>query len=201
MRIPLLAAARLATALVVALSGCSAHTSTASSSTASPAADYSALLIKASDITQPADFFTNAPPTGFTGGAPTVNPNGKPGVAGMFKSQDASRQINDTVVVLADDSAAKSALETAVAGIGSLVSIPNPQSFSPGENGTMFSGSSPDQSKTVAVVMFTRGKAFATLEFDGAPNDPVDVGFINDVGQKQDAAIKAGLPSAEVRAT
>jgi hypothetical protein len=61
--------------------------------------------------------------------------------------------------------------------------------------GTLFSGSSPDQSKSVTVVMFTQGKAFATLEFDGAPNDPVAVDFANDVGQKQDAAVKAGLPS------
>jgi hypothetical protein len=64
-----------------------------------------------------------------------------------------------------------------------------------GADGPMFSGSSRDQTKTVTIVMFTQGKAFTTLEFDGAPNDPVDVGFVNDVSQKQDAAIKAGLPS------
>ncbi len=34
---------------------------------------------------------------------------------------------------------------------------------------------------------------FITLEFDGAPNDPVDADFANDVGKKQDAAVKAGL--------
>ena len=95
----------------------------------------------------------------------------------------------------ADETAAKSALDAAVARVGSSVSIPTPQSFSVGDNGTLFSGSSPDQSKSVTVVMFTQGKAFTTLKFDGAPNDPVAVDFANDVGQKQDAAIKAGLSS------
>jgi hypothetical protein len=195
MRVPVFAAAGLGTAFAVGigLAGCSGDKSTASpTSTASPSADYSTLLIKASDIIQPADFFTNAPATGFTAGAPTKNPNGKPGVAGMFKSNDGNRQISDTVLVLADEAAAKSALDAAVAGVGSSVSIPTPQPFSVGDNGTLFSGSSPDQSKSVTVVMFTQGKTFTTLEFDGAPNDPVAVDFANDVGQKQDAAIKAG---------
>jgi hypothetical protein len=198
MNVRALSVAALGTAFAVGigLAGCSSDKSTAPPpSTANPSADYTALLVKASDITQPADFFTNAPPTGFTAGAPTTNPNGKPGVAGVFKSQDGSRQISDTVVVLADATAAKSALDAAVAGIGRSVSIPTPQSFSVGDNGTLFSGSSPDQSKSVTVVMFTQGKAFITLEFDGAPNDPVDTDFANDVSKKQDAAVKAGLSS------
>jgi hypothetical protein len=202
-RIPAFAAESLVTALVagVALSGCGAHTSTTSSSSPSssskarPPADYNALLIRASDITQPADFFTNAPATGFNADAPTLNPNGKPGVAGVFKSQDNSRQITDTVLVLGDALAAKSALDNAVPGIGNLLAFPAPQPFPVGANGTMYSGLSRDQTKTVTVVMFTQGKAFATLEFDGAPNDPVDTNFLDDVSQKQDAAIKAGLPS------
>ncbi len=128
MKVPVLSAAALGTAFAVGigLAGCSGDKSTAlPSPTASPSADYSALMIKASDITQPADFITNAPPTGFTTGAPTTNPSGKPGIAGVFKSQDGSRQISDTVVVLADATAAKSALDAAVAGIGSSGQYPN----------------------------------------------------------------------------
>jgi hypothetical protein len=33
-----------------------------------------------------------------------------------------------------------------------------------------------------------------TLEFDGKPEDPVPPAFATDLGQKQDAAIKSGLP-------
>ena len=58
----------------------------------------------------------------------------------------------------------------------------------------MVSGSSPDGSKAVTVLLFTESKAFVTLEFDSKPGDPVPPEFVTDVGQKQDAALKAGLP-------
>jgi hypothetical protein len=45
----------------------------------------------------------------------------------------------------------------------------------------------------VTVLLFTEGKAFVNLEFDGAPNDPVPPQFVTDVGQRQDTAIKNGL--------
>ena len=213
MKAPLSAAVGLVSAGVavgIAVGGCSGATSTASRSlslstpgsdsgapSGSPgaSADYSALLIKAGDITQPADFFTGKPETGFTAGSPTLNPNGKPGVAAVFKSQDGSRQISDTILVLADDSAAKSALSAAVAGLGSAVTFPTPQSSTVGVDGTLVSGTSPDGSKGVTILLFTEGKAFTTLEFDGAPDDPVAAVFVEEVGRKQDAAIKAGLSS------
>jgi len=59
----------------------------------------------------------------------------------------------------------------------------------------MISGNSPDNSQSVAVLLFSEGKALVNLEFDGAPNDPVDPGIATDIGRKQDAAIKSGLPS------
>jgi len=185
-------------AVGIAVGGCSGATSTASkSSPGSPgtSADYSALLIKAGDITQPADFFTGKPATGFTSGSATINPNAKPGVATVFNSQDGSRQIGDTILVLADGPAAKSALSAAVAGLGTAVSFPTPQSSTVGSDGTLVSGTAPDGSKGVTILMFTEGKTFTTLEFDGAPNDPVAVDFADDVGNRQDAAIKAGLSS------
>jgi hypothetical protein len=43
--------------------------------------------------------------------------------------------------------------------------------------------------------MFTEGKVFAVLEFESAPNDPLQPDFVLDLGRKQDAAIKAGLPA------
>ncbi len=213
MKAPLSAAVGLVSAGVavgIAVGGCSGATSTASKSsslsTTGPgsgaasgsqgaSADYSALLIKAGDITQPADFFTGKPETGFTAGSPTINPSGKPGVAAVFNSQDGSRQIGDTILVLADESAAKSALSAAAAGFGSAVTFPTPQSSTVGVGGTLVSGTSPDGSKVVTILLFTEGKAFTTLEFDGAPDDPVAVEFVEEVGQKQDAAIKTGFSS------
>jgi hypothetical protein len=45
----------------------------------------------------------------------------------------------------------------------------------------------------VTVLLFTEGKAFAELEFDGPPDALVPPDFVTDVGQKQDAALKKGL--------
>ncbi|HUJ83750.1 MAG TPA: hypothetical protein VLW83_17830 [Candidatus Acidoferrales bacterium] len=47
----------------------------------------------------------------------------------------------------------------------------------------------------VTVVLFAKGKALVDLEFDSAPNDPIDPGVATDLGRKQDAAIKNGLPN------
>jgi hypothetical protein len=57
----------------------------------------------------------------------------------------------------------------------------------------MVSGTSPDGSHAVTVLLFTEGKAFTNLEFDSPANDPVPAGFVAGVGQKQDTAIKNGL--------
>lgn len=54
-------------------------------------------------------------------------------------------------------------------------------------------GTRHDGSKSVTVLVFSEGKSFVTLEFDGKPEDPVPPAFATDIGQKQDAAIKSGL--------
>jgi hypothetical protein len=84
-----------------ASSSAATSTAAASSSTAAASADYSALLIKASDITAPGDIFTAQPPT--------LNPNGKDGVATVFANQNDTREIGDTILVLPDVSAANTA--------------------------------------------------------------------------------------------
>jgi hypothetical protein len=45
----------------------------------------------------------------------------------------------------------------------------------------------------VTVLLFTEGRAFVELEFDGPAPAPAPPDFVTDVGQKQDAAIKKGL--------
>ena len=54
-------------------------------------------------------------------------------------------------------------------------------------------GNPPDHSKGVTILMFTEGKAFVTLEFDGPVDSLPPEDFVNDVAQKQDAAVKKGL--------
>ena len=163
----------------------SASSSAASSSRSAATADYTALLIKASDITLPGDTFTAQPPI--------QNPNGQPGIAQMFSNQNDTRHIGDIILILPDADQAVSELDEEKAALGDSVKGGTPAPAAVGTGGTTVSGTSPEGSKAVTVLLFTEGKAFVNLEFDGPPNDPLPPQFVADVGQKQDTAIKNGL--------
>ncbi|OBH24883.1 hypothetical protein A5692_00180 [Mycobacterium sp. E342] len=191
-----------AAALAVAIAGCSKHStpstpkpgssssatsapsSTPTSSASAQANQYVGLLIQASDINAPIPF---------TATPPTSNPNGQPGVATTFKDEDGSHVIKDTIQVLADPDAATNALNAAKGAQGDVIKNPTTQAANVGTGGTTLMGNSPDKSKGVTILLFTEGKAFVTLEFDGPPDTLAPADFVNDVGQKQDAAIKKGL--------
>lgn len=159
--------------------------SATSSSSSAPAADYTALLIKASDVTLPGDTFTGQPPI--------QNPNGQPGVAQIFGNQNDTRHVGDTILILPDPDQAVSELDQEKAALGDMVKGGTPAPAAVGTGGTTVSGTSPDGSKAVTLLLFTEGKAFTNLEFDSPPNDPVPPQFVTDIGQKQDTAIKNGL--------
>jgi hypothetical protein len=146
--------------------------------------DYTKLLIRASDLNAPEEF--KASPI-------TQNPNGNAGVGTTFSNEDGSNVIRDTILVMNDPSAAASALDSAKAKLGdSVKGTPGPANV--GTGGTTASGNSPDGSKGVTMVLFTEGKVFTTLEFDGPADTPAPPDFVTDVAQKQDTAIKNGLP-------
>ena len=166
-------------------------TSTSTSATSSQAApiDYTTLLIQGGDI-------SGAPPNVFTPvDPPMANPSGVAGAAVQFKNQDDTNRIGDTVLILPDAAGATTALNGSLASVGSSVVGGSPQPFPVGGGGQMVAGTSPDKSKAVTVLLFTEGKAFVTLEFDSAPNDPVPPDFAQTVAAQQDAAIKKNLPS------
>jgi hypothetical protein len=146
-------------------------------------ADYSSLLIKPSDIG--GDFKSPQPPV--------LNPNNATGVAQLFANPDNSRRIGDTILIVADPAVAKAAIENTKANYAGKVSG-TWQPVDVGSNGFMISGNSPDNSQAVTVLLFSEGKAVVNIEFDSAPNDPIDPAVAIDVGRKQDAAIKSGLP-------
>ena len=154
-----------------------------SSPTAAPT-DYTGLLIQVSDIDAPVPF---------TASPPTQSPNGQPGVATTFSTQDGSHVIKDTIAVLADPNAATDALNAAKAGQGAALTHPTTDAAKVGTNGTVLSGNSSDNSKGIAILLFTEGKAFVTLEFDGPADSLPPQDFVSDLGAKQDAAVKKGL--------
>ena len=166
-------------------SASSAASSAASSTAAAQADDYSALLIKDSDITAPEPFVADKP---------LQNPGGHPGIAVAFKNADGSHVIGDTVMVLDTADAAAAALKTAVSQLGDSVTGAQPAPTPVGTNGTLATGKSPDGTKSVTILLFNEGRTFAALEFDGPPGADPPPDFVTDVGQKQAAAIKAGLP-------
>lgn len=203
----LIAGVAATTALAVSVAGCgnnksqpstsktgsatSATSATGSPSSAPPSSaapaqpnDYAALLIQASDINAPVPF-TAAPPTS--------NPNGQPGVATTFKDDDGSHAIKVTIGVYDDPAAATNALNAAKGQQGGAVKDPTTQPSNIGSGGTMLMGNAPDHGKGVVILLFTEGRALATLQFDGPTDTLAPPDFVNDVGQKQDAAIKKGL--------
>jgi hypothetical protein len=175
----------------VSLAGCSSHsktsTPTSGSATTTTAhaqlSDYTKLLIKASDI--------NAPEP-FTASPAVNNPNGQQGATTTFSDQDRSHAIIDTIQILPDPAAAANALDSARAVQHETLQA-KPMSVDVGVDGTTISGSSPDRSQGMTVLLFTEGRAFVTLEFDGPSYALAPPDFVRDVGQKQDAAIKKGL--------
>jgi hypothetical protein len=206
----LIAGVAAATALAVSVAGCgnnkqqpstskTGSATSATSATSSPGSpssspsssgapaqpnEYTKLLIAASDISAPVPF-TAAPPTN--------NPNGQPGAATTFKDDDGSHTIKVTIGVYDNPDAATNALNAAKGQQGGIVKDPATQPSDVGTGGTMLMGNAPDRSKGVVILLFTEGRALATLEFDGPTDTLAPPDFVNDVGQKQAAAIKKGL--------
>ncbi|BBY36961.1 hypothetical protein MMAN_10950 [Mycobacterium mantenii] len=158
------------------------HTATPTSASAQPS-DYTRLLIAAGDINAP-EVFTATPPTN--------NPNGQPGASTTFSNNDRTHVIIDSIQILPDPVAAQRALESAKSTHDGYVHG-TPEPIAVGTGGTTISGPSPDGAKGVTVLLFTEGRAFVELEFDGPPSALVPPDFVTDVGQKQDAAVKNGL--------
>ncbi len=123
-----------------------------------------------------------------------LNPNNAAGVAQLFANADNSRRIGDTILIVADPAAAATGVENTKANYASKVTG-TWQPADVGSNGNIISGTSPDNSQAITVLLFTEGKALVNMEFDSAPNDPIDGPSAIEIGRKQDAAIKANPPS------
>jgi hypothetical protein len=194
---------RAIAALVVAAAatGCTATSSTSSAESpdtsialssppqptpAGVASDYRRLLIEPGDINTGTDTFATR--------SSATNPGGSDGVAALFVNQHDTRAIGDTIVVLPDSAAATTTLNTTVSALGTIVTGGRPQPSPVGTGGTVVSGTSPDGSKAVTVLLFTGGRAVVRLEFGSAPGDPMPPQFVTDVGKKQEITIRTGLP-------
>jgi hypothetical protein len=123
-----------------------------------------------------------------------LNPTNTAGVAQLFANSDNRRRIGDTILIVASPAIAAVAAANTRANYGGKV-IGSWQPIDVGSNGAMLSGTSPDKSRAVTVLLFTEGRALVNLEFDSAPDDPIDNAVATEIGRKQADAIKAALPN------
>lgn len=129
--------------------------------------------------------------TAYIAQPPILDPNGQRGVEQVFTHRDGTRQITDTIVMLADPQAAVAALEANRSDASSMVTRQTSTPVPVGQNGVVINGVSPDGSHAVTVLLFTRGATSAEIAFQGGPNDPVPNDLVIDYGQRQDDAIQA----------
>jgi hypothetical protein len=163
----------------------SAATTSAPKENSSAVVDYSSLLIHPSDINSDTDTFVNR----------TTTPNRRGnGISALFVNQDDTRAVGITIRITPDAQQAASALAASVGAIGSSVVGGQPQASPVGAGGTMISGRAPDGSKDVTVLLFTEGPAVVRMEFGSVPGSPAPTDVVNDIGTKQDIALRAGLP-------
>jgi len=165
-----------------------ATTSTTTTTTKAPKpVDYARLLIQGPDVSIPTDAYTAQ--------APIVDPDGRPGAEVLLVNQDQTRAISVLVVGLPDAASAPAAQAEATANLTKSVTVANSQPSPVGTGGTVVTGTSPDGSKSVTVLLFTQGAALARLEFDGVPGQPAPAAFVTNTGQKQNIALRVGLPA------
>ena len=143
--------------------------------------DFSALPVDPNLITD-SQAYSAAPPV--------FNPNGQAGIETVYTHRDGSRTIASTILILPDAQAAVAALDGARAESAGRVANGKSQPAAVGSEGTVLTGMSPDGSKSVTILWFAEGNTATTVEFDGAPKDPVPPDLALELGQKQDTVIK-----------
>lgn len=147
--------------------------------------DYTRLLLEGRDITTTTDTYTAQPAT--------ANPDTKAGAEVLLINQDQTKAVNILIAELPDPGAGPSALQEAQANLPKSVTGGQPQPSPVGTGGTVVTGTSPDGTKSVTVLLFTEGAALARIEFDGVPGEPAARDVVTNVGQKQDIALRVGL--------
>jgi hypothetical protein len=154
---------------------------------AAPPADYSDLLIAPDALGLPGEPYSAQ--------VPTQNPQGVPGVSTLMANRSDTRSVGDTIYLLPDADAATTSLNGATQSLNTVIATPLAQSAPVGDTGTIATGDSLDGTKGVTVVMFTRGRAFVTMEFDAASGHAITSQLATQVAQRQDAIVEDKAPT------
>ena len=168
------------------LSAPSATSAPTATPKAAPPADYSHLLIAPDALGLPGEPYSAQ--------VPTQNPQGVPGVSTLMMNRSDTRSVSDTIDLLPDADAATTSLNGATQSLGTVIATPLAQPAPVGDTGTIATGDSLDGTKGMTVVMFTRGRAFITMEFDAAPGNAITSQLATQAAQGQDAIVKDKAP-------
>ena len=84
-------------------------------------------------------------------------------------------------------------MDASRSGLASIVANQTSQPVTVGTGGTLVTGTSPDGSQSVGVLLFTEANAAVEVQFDGPTNDPVPADLVTQYGQDQLAAIHQQL--------
>ena len=152
--------------------------------TAVAAPDYGALAVNPNAVTDS---------TAYVPMPAVLNPGGQQGVEQEFNHRDGSRGITTTIVVLPTPQEATSSMDASRSGLASIVANQTSQPVTVGTGGTLVTGTSPDGSQSVGVLLFTEANAAVEVQFDGPTNDPVPADLVTQYGQDQLAAIHQQL--------
>jgi hypothetical protein len=170
-----------------AFAGRSATTASKTAPKAAPPADYTDLLIAPDALGLPGEPYSAQ--------VPTQNPQGVPGVSTSMVNRSDTRSVGDTIYLLPDPDAATTSLNGAKQSLNTVITTPLAQSAPVGDAGTIATGNSLDGTKGMTVVMFTRGRAFVTMQFDAAPGQAITSQLATQAAQRQDAIVKDKAPT------
>jgi hypothetical protein len=170
-----------------AFAGPSATTASKTAPKAAPPTDYTDLLITPDALGLPGEPYSAQ--------VPTQNPQGVPGVSTLMVNQSDTRSVGDTIYLLPDPDAATMSLNGAKQSLDTVIAAPVPRPAPVGDTGTIATGDSLDGTKGMTVVMFTRGRAFVTMQFDAAPGQAITSQLATQAAQRQDAIVKDKAPT------
>ena len=132
---------------------------------------------------------TDIPLPGF--GAPTFGPLGESAVEGLtayFESEDGERQLGETIVLLPDADAARSALQGAATQTEQQRPGAQSTPVPVGDGGRLISGYQREGTAST-LLLFTAGRASVAMDFRSAATDPVPAETAVAAGERQAALL------------
>jgi hypothetical protein len=166
-------------------------TRAATSTVAAPAPfDYRNLLLRPEDMARPNNGYSVPQEA-------AMNPDGITGAEVLITSDDSTNAVGITIVVLPDASTAAEQLPLAISQL-STVAATDPAMPAPfGDGAVTVAGTTPDGTKSAVALMFRQERAIVRIDYYSLLGQPTPMDVVIDIGQKQNAALRAGLSAID----